>query len=65
MNSHKYRKQSHVFTATQVENEEHQHLLLDPWYEKHAAALNGRNIRITIQIEPSPEDRAEDRFERE
>lgn len=51
-----YHKASKVFTAHQFENEEYGHLLLDLWYEKHEVVLNGRNIRITVEIEPSAED---------
>lgn len=57
----KYRKHSKVFKEYGILK----NTFLREWYEENASVLNGRNIRITIEIEPSYQDIKEDRFEQE
>lgn len=59
--SAKYHRESKVFREYGVRN----NTFLEEWYAENQSAIKGRNIRITIEIEPSPEDRKQDRFEQE
>jgi hypothetical protein len=38
---------------------------VEGWRDEYAHELNGRKVRVTIEIEPSPEDLTEDKFEQE